>query len=101
MNRRGFLKRIGIFGAATVIAPHLIIEPTVSTEAVSIPVDTGTGLFHQLRQGNTIKYGALTKAHIREAVEYVFNQKPEGERQIKFYGGREFYKQFNSLMYAN
>lgn len=52
------------------------------------------GLWHQIRRGKLIKYGrpgGITRAHIKEAVEYVFraNDKPAEERVVKFKGGKE------------
>lgn len=52
------------------------------------------GLWHQLRRGKLIKYarpGGITRAHLKEAVEYIFRNNPYKkveERRIKFKGGK-------------
>lgn len=71
MNRRKFFKGIGSVIATTVIAPHVILAENNSVEVFT----EGNGLWQQLRRGKIIKYGkpnGITKAQIKEAVEYVF-----------------------------
>ena len=51
------------------------------------------GLFHQMRRGHLIQYGrpmGITRAHIMEAVNYVFrvNDIPEEERFVEFSVGQ-------------
>lgn len=76
------------------------------------------GLWHQLRRGKIItipKFMGITKAHIAEAVEYVYRNNPTlpwEEREIVFEGGRlaeqnllllfqnEIQQQFNVMMQA-
>ena len=76
------------------------------------------GLWHQLRRGKIItipKYMGITKAHIAEAVEYVYRNNPTlpwDEREIVFEGGKlaeqnllllfqnEIQQQFNVMMQA-
>jgi hypothetical protein len=76
------------------------------------------GLWHQLRRGKIItipKFMGITKAHIAEAVEYVYRNNPTlpwDEREIVFEGGKlaeqnllllfqnEIQQQFNVMMQA-
>lgn len=57
------------------------------------------GMWHQMRRGKLIKYArpmGMTKAHIKEAVEYVFRGNPlqPYERRITFECGTEMEKNF-------
>jgi hypothetical protein len=60
------------------------------------------GLWHQLRRGKLIKYArpmGLTRAHLREAVEYIFreNPLPVDQREIMFECGSEMYNNFQEI----
>ena len=92
MNRRGFLKHIGLGTAAVVVTPTIIFnDPIPGTvlpiDGTEVLPELGEGLWQQLQKGNIVKYGTggITKEHIREAVEYVFNQPVEPqERKVVF-----------------
>lgn len=60
------------------------------------------GLWHQMRRGKLIKYArpqGLTRAHIKDAVEYIFrgNPLPPDEREIMFKCGSEIYHNFQEI----
>jgi len=60
------------------------------------------GLWHQLRRGKIIPYArpmGLTRAHILEAVEYIFreNPLPVDQREIVFECGSEMYNNFQEI----
>ena len=52
------------------------------------------GIWHQIRRGKLIQYGrpmGITRAHIKEAVEYIFRNNPylaDVDRNVLFHGGR-------------
>jgi len=68
------------------VAPSILLSESPSV--VAIPnVQLSDGLWAQLNKGNVVKYGApggITREHIREAVEYVFNQPVPEERKMVF-----------------
>lgn len=76
------------------VAQALLFQKAGVIRASSGVARLNEGLWHQIRRGKLIKYGrpgGITRAHIKEAVEYVFraNDKPAEERVVKFKGGKE------------
>lgn len=84
MNRRKFLEKIGAVTAVAVVAPNILLEPTVKIDPVT--KEAYTGLVPAMEQVNSFAYKGITKEHIREAVEHVFrnSEYPKPERRIKF-----------------
>lgn len=76
------------------VAQALLFQKAGTVRGTNGVARLNEGIWHQIRRGKLITYGrpmGITRAHIKEAVEYVFRvnpDKPDVERRVKFKGGK-------------
>ena len=76
------------------VSHQLLFQKAGTYRGANGVVKLNEGIIHQIRRGKLIQYnrpGGITRAHIKEAVEYVFrmNDLPEELRSIQFNVGKK------------
>lgn len=76
------------------VASQVIFQKAGTVSGTNGITRLNEGIWHQMRRGKLIQYGrpmGITRAHIKEAVEYVFRNNPylpEEERTVRFNAGK-------------
>lgn len=97
MDRRGFLKQIGIYTAGVVIAP-VVIKEALATCPEIVEGSPKTGLFAQIENGNIYWYNKLDYEMMIKWMKEMEHQAMYGEsRKHVVFTGSKGYEQFKSM----
>ncbi len=94
MNRRGFLKKIGLGTAAMVILPSILVSAETTVQITTGKSIDGTeGIFAQIEKSNIHYYGAITKEDIEKILIDIYDEPVE--RDFILYGNK---KEFDKIL---